>query len=160
MSWGNANFEELKALQEKLHKMQSSEIQTFCEAASKELAARLLALVIKRTLPGKYPKGSGKKGGTLRRGWTGGQQASAKAFADGCKVYKNGNNYTILVENTVEYASYVEFGHRKRGKNGGPAWGWVPGKFMLTLSEADLEAITPQVLNNKLEAFLMEVFNG
>ena len=34
------------------------------------LAARLLALVIPRTPVGQYPRSSGKKGGTLRRGWT------------------------------------------------------------------------------------------
>ncbi len=158
-NWGSADFKELKKLQDKLHKLQSTDVEIFCRECSKELAARLLALVIKRTPVGKYPKDSGKKGGTLRRGWTGGKKMSASAFANDCKVYKNGNIYTIVVKNNVEYASYVEFGHRKRGKTDQPAWGWVDGKFYLTLSEEDLESIAPSVLEKKLEKFLRRVFD-
>ena len=47
------------------------------EACAKELAARLLAKVIKRTPVGQYPSGSGKVGGTLRRGWTAGKNQNA-----------------------------------------------------------------------------------
>ena len=155
-----ADTSELKELRARLEKLASdAQVQQFCESCSKELAARLLAKVIRRTPVGKYPKGSGKKGGTLRKGWTGGKKKSAKSFAEGCQVYKNGDNYTILVENTVEYASYVEFGHRTRGKGGSPGTGWVPGKFFLTISEEELEHIAPRVLEKKLEAFLTEVFN-
>lgn len=91
--WGDCDFRELKKLQEKLEKMSKANIQKFCEDVSKELAARLLAKVIKRTPVGdysheitvvakrdskKHKKGeeytkkvnpSGKVGGTLRRGW-------------------------------------------------------------------------------------------
>ena len=47
--WGNADFKELKELQERLQKLQNTDLNKFCEDASKELAARLLALVIPRT---------------------------------------------------------------------------------------------------------------
>nr|WP_293391624.1 hypothetical protein [Phascolarctobacterium sp.] len=43
--WGNADFEQLRELQERLQKLQSIDLNKFCEDASKELAARLLALV-------------------------------------------------------------------------------------------------------------------
>lgn len=148
------DIRELKKLQAKLHALesQSGKREKFCEDCAKELAARLLSLVIKRTPVGKYPKGSGQVGGTLRRGWTAGEKTGAKAFVDGCKVYKNGNIYTIVVKNAVEYAPYVEYGHRTRGG------GWVAGQFFLTLSEKDLEAMAPGVLEKKLNAFLQEVF--
>ena len=113
---------------------------------------------------GQYPKSRGKKGGTLRRGWTSKTQADAasrggsndaKAYAEALPVRKSGNAYTIEVINPVEYASYVEFGHRKRGGDG-----WVPGQYFLTLSEQDLERLAPGVIERKLEALLREVFNG
>lgn len=69
---GSADFSELKKLQENLNKMVGSEDarSKFCEDCAKELAARLLRSVIKRTPVGVYPASSGKVGGTLRRGWT------------------------------------------------------------------------------------------
>ena len=120
-------------------------------ACAKELAARLLAKVIKRTPVGDYPKSSGKKGGTLRRGWTGEKSSSAQAYANSLKVNRVGGAYVIEVINPVEYASYVEFGHRTRGGKG-----WVEGKFMLTISEQELERDAPRVLENKLKKKLEE----
>ena len=141
-----ADVRALKRLRDRLLELEDGDKrEDFCEECAKELAARLLALVIKRT-----PVDTGY----LRRGWTGGKSAGAKAFADSLTVEHSGDTYTIIVENPVEYASYVEYGHRTRGG------GWVPGQFFLTLSEQDLESMMPAVLQKKLEAFLQEVFNG
>lgn len=164
MNWGNCDYKQLQKLRDNLQKLQDMDLDKFCEDVSKELAARLLALVIPRTPVGQYPKSSGKKGGTLRRGWTSKTQADAasrggsndaKAYAEALPVRKSGNAYTIEVINPVEYASYVEFGHRTRGGDG-----WVPGQYFLTLSEQDLERLAPGVIERKLEAMLREVFNG
>ena len=76
---GGCKFDDLKKFQEKLNKLNESEINLFIEACAKELASRLLAKVIKRTPVGEYPKSSGKKGGTLKRGWT--TQASGSGSA-------------------------------------------------------------------------------
>ena len=164
MNWGNCDYKQLQRLRDSLATLQSMDMDRFCTEVSKELAARLLALVIPRTPVGQYPKSSGKKGGTLRRGWTSKTQADAasrggsndaKAYAEALPVRKSGNAYTIEVINPVEYASYVEFGHRTRGGDG-----WVPGQYFLTLSERDLERLAPGVIERKLEALLREVFNG
>lgn len=164
MQWGNVDYRQLQKLRDNLQKLQDMDLDKFCEDVSKELAARLLALVIPRTPVGQYPKSSGKKGGTLRRGWTSKTQADAasrggsndaKAYAEALPIRKSGNTYTIEVINPVEYASYVEFGHRTRGGDG-----WVPGQYFLTLSEQDLERLAPGVIERKLEALLREVFNG
>lgn len=164
MRWGDVDYKQLQKLRDNLQKLQDMDLDKFCEDVSKELAARLLALVIPRTPVGQYPKSSGKKGGTLRRGWTSKTQADAasrggsndaKAYAEALPVRKSGNAYTIEVINPVEYASYVEFGHRTRGGDG-----WVPGQYFLTLSEQDLERLAPGVIERKLEALLREVFNG
>ena len=150
MNWGNCDYRQLQRLRDSLATLQSMDMDRFCTEVSKELAARLLALVIPRTPVGQYPKSSGKKGGTLRRGWTSKTQADAasrggsndaKAYAEALPVRKSGNTYTIEVINPVEYASYVEFGHRTRGGDG-----WVPGQYFLTLSEQDLERLAPGVI--------------
>ena len=171
--WGRADYEQLKALQAHLQKLQSVDLDTFCRDCSKELAARLLALVIPRTPVGDYPKETGKKGGTLRRGWTAGKDVgktgkgtSAAEYAKSLPIEKAGHTYTITVINPVEYASYVEFGHRQTPGRFVPAIGkqlkasWVDGKYMLTASEEDLERIAPKVLQQKLDAFLREVLSG
>lgn len=153
--WGNADYKHLQALQDSLQKLQSADLDKFCEDCSKELAARLLALVIPRTPVGQYPKDTGKKGGTLRRGWTGKQAAkSGVEYAQSLPITKTGGSYTIEVINPVEYASYVEFGHRTTND------GWVNGQYFLTLSEQDLERLAPAVLERKLNDLLRKVFDG
>ena len=47
--WGKCDYRELQRLQKKLEKMQKAQIDKFCEEMAKELAARLLAKVIRRT---------------------------------------------------------------------------------------------------------------
>lgn len=169
--WGHADFEELKKLQERLLRLENGDLEKFCNAASKELAARLLALVIPATPVGEYPEESGKKGGTLRRGWTGSvedgsAEDNGRTFARSLPIEKNGNTYTITVENTVSYASYVEFGHRQTPGRYVPAIGkklkerFVYGQYFLTHSEEELERIAPAVLQRKLDKFLKEVFSG
>lgn len=164
--WGNADFKQLQALQKRLEVLQNVDLNKFCEDASKELAARLLALVIPRTPVGTYATETGKNGGTLRRGWTAGKDTSPAAYAKSLPVEKSGNYYVIRVFNPVEYASYVEFGHRQTPGRFVPAigkrlkQGWVNGQYFLTLSEDDLESIAPAVLQKKLDKLLQEVFNG
>ena len=152
--WGSADFAQLKALQERLQKLERMDLDKFCEDCSKELAARLLALVIPRTPVGQYSKDSGKKGGTLRRGWTGKQnKSSGTAYAQSLPITKKGSTYTIEIINPVKYAEYVEFGHRT------PNGGWVNGQYFLTFSEKELERIAPALIEKKLNALLKEVFN-
>ena len=132
----------MKEFRDKLKKLQDPD--AFVESCAKELAARLLRLVVKRTPVGQYPKGSGKKGGTLRRGWTGEKRASAAGYAESIKVNHFGDTYVVEIVNPVEYAAYVEYGHRTANHKG-----WVPGIFMMTISEQELEKIAPKVLENQ-----------
>lgn len=160
---GGFTAADLKKLQKQLNKIQEGNVEAFVDSCAKELAARLLAKVIKRTPVGKYPKNSGKKGGTLRRGWTsktheeavGGSGkssvAAGKAYADSLKINHFGNTLVIEIVNPVKYASYVEYGHRTANHKG-----WVQGRFMLTTSEQELENITPKVLESKIKKFLGE----
>lgn len=164
--WGKADFEQLKAFQDRLSALDETNLQKFCKAASKELAARLLALVIPRTPVGEYGENIDKNGGTLRRGWTGGVEQDPVLFAQSLPITKSGDSYTITVENAVFYASYVEFGHRQTPGRFVPVIGKrlkrpvVEGQYMLTNSITDLEQIAPSVLQKKLERFLKEVLGG
>ena len=140
----------MKEFRDKLNKLQDPDV--FVESCAKELAARLLRMVVKRTPVGDYSgdtytcasgqphkghKVPGKTGGTLRRGWTIGE------------IRKEGNLYKIDIVNPVEYASYVEYGHRTANHKG-----WVKGHFMMTISEQELSKIAPKVLENRIKKYL------
>jgi hypothetical protein len=152
-SYGSCNFDGLKDLKKKLSNLEEKQVDEFMEACAKELAARLLAKVIKRTPVGQYPSGSGKVGGTLRRGWTAGKNQNATSYANSLKIDHIGDTYRIEITNPIEYASYVEYGHRTRNHKG-----WVEGKFMMTVSEQEIQTIAPKVLENKLKKLLGECF--
>ena len=173
---GGISSDDMKKLQKKLNKLQQGEADRFLESCAKELAARLLAKVIKRTPVGVYPTESGKKGGTLRRGWTSksheeaasgsnenNAQTAGKSYAESLKVNHVGGYYVVEIINPVEYASYVEYGHRQQPGRYVPAIGkrlkkrWVEGKFMLTISEQEIQKIAPEVLEMKIKNFLKGV---
>lgn len=149
------DYKELEKLKKQIEKVgDQSQLDQFLKSCAKELAARLLAKVIKRTPVGQYPAGAGKTGGTLRRGWTSGEDSNATAYAKSLTVNKVGSDYVIEIINPVEYASYVEFGHRTRNHKG-----WVEGKFMLTISEDEIRSSAPKILENKLKAYLEGCFS-
>ena len=149
------DYDELKKLKEQIMLFgDPTQTDLFLTSCAKELAARLLAKVIKRTPVGQYPEGSGKTGGTLRRGWTAGNSSNAKTYANSLTVNKVGNDYVIEIINPVEYASYVEFGHRTRNHTG-----WVEGKFMLTISEEEIRKSAPRILEKKLKDYLKGCFS-
>ena len=168
-SGGNVNFDDLKRFRDKLKQNFSrAEVDKFIESCAKELAARLLAKVVKRTPVGDYSGGSytcasghahkgskvpGKVGGTLRRGWTAGKGGSATAYAQSLKVHRFSDTFVIEIVNPVEYASYVEFGHRTKNHKG-----WIEGHFMLSISEGEIKRDAPKVLENKLKKKLGDVF--
>ena len=103
---------------------------------------------------------SGKQGGTLRRGWiaeTHEEAAKGKGspkkeqieqYAEALHVRREGDMLIVDIANPVEYAAYVEYGHRKVNQ------GWVPGKLMLTKSEVELDQAAPGALKKKLTRFL------
>ena len=166
---GRFDCKGLKDFQQQLEKLQNPD--DFVESCAKELAARLLRLVVKRTPVGDYSKEievvarrdskkhkkgetykkrvnpSGKQGGTLRRGWTNNQRA--ETYAAYVPVHHFGDTYVVEIVNPVEYASYVEYGHRTKNHKG-----WVKGHFMMTISEQELQKITPKVLENKIKRYL------
>jgi len=142
--WGNADFEQLKALKSSLEKFEEVDADALCVEISKKLAAMLLALVIPKTP---------KKTGLLHRSWRAGTSGGNEI-----NVVKRGGEYRCAIYNPTEYASYVEFGHRIMidGENRG----FVPGKYMLTISEEKLKNESPAIIQKMLEDKLREVMNG
>lgn len=129
------DLKELKQFSKQLEELQK-EIDDICMALTKEIVGRLLSKVIKRTPVGVYKE---RVGGTLRRGW------SVK------EVVKEGNNYIVEVFNPVEYASYVEYGHRTQNHKS-----WVQGRFMLTISIKEINENLESIINKKLKAIFKE----
>lgn len=148
------DYRQVKQFQDNLEQL-DKEKDEFLQSCAKELAARLLTLAIRRT-----PSDTG----TLKRGWTAQRAGSGaeglksnggRQFAETMKVHHFGDTYVIEVINPVEYASYVEYGHRTRNHAG-----WVEGKFMMTISEKEIQAAAPQILEKKLEKWLRGCLNG
>lgn len=130
---GGADYRELVAFKKKLEALRANEL---LESTTKEAGQRLLAKVVKRT-----PVDTGQ----LRQGWFDKKNPS--------DVVTDGVNYTTKISNSVEYAGYVEFGHRtKNGK------GWVEGQYFLTKSEMELERELPELIDTKLKEKLGDLF--
>ena len=155
------DFKELQQFQKKFEQVGRSVQEDFVEKCAKELAARLLRKVIKRTPVGVYgghvefitKKGERvsfeakkhKTGGTLKRGWTKDKSV---------KMVRTGSFVRIDVTNVEErYASYVEYGHRTPGGKG-----WVKGHLMMTISAREIRSIAPALLQKRLEEKLREAF--
>ena len=152
MSFGNSDAGDLKRLQKQLRELtdgQGMELERFYEQCAKDIAALLLAQVIPRTPEGVYPPSSGKDGGTLRRGWTGGKEVkNIAAYANKLHVRKEGSVYVIEITNPTFYGPYVEHGHR--AVNGR----WVEGRMMLQEAELETQNKAPALLEKKIEQFL------
>lgn len=164
------DFRELKEFRDKIQDLGERGTKELCEQCSKELAGRLLTKVVKRTPVGVRPTGlseeaqahwQGYVGGTLRRGWTNGRKTTnIKAYAQGMRATRSGQNYSIKIINNVKYAPYVEYGHRQHPGQFVPALGktlkasWVRGKFMMTISESEVSAIAQKVVDKKTKEYL------
>lgn len=113
-----------------------------------------------RTKHVQFESKSGKQGGTLRRGWIAETHEEAARgegspedkeilqYTESLKVRREGDMLIVDIANPVEYAAYVEYGHRTTNQ------GWVPGRLMLTKSEVELEKTAPGALKKKLTRFL------
>ncbi len=130
--WGHINFSDFVALRDRLEQLQKIDLDTFCTQVTKEIAQRLEKEVKQKT-----PRDTGK----LARSWT------------VREIQKQGNVYKIEMIHPLEYTEYVEFGHRKRNNKG-----WVPGKFMVTITERELQKNLDAILRGKVEQLLFEVF--
>lgn len=159
------DFEELNEFLEKLNTFTVKKREEFIKSVAKTLAARLISKVKTRT-----PVDTG----TLIRGWTAetheeaasgtGRGKNAIHYAAKLPIIKRGNVYEIEIINPVEYASFVEFGHRQQPGRYVPAIkkrlvrDFVEGKFFLEKSASELESETPAIIEEKLIRELDKIF--
>lgn len=177
------DFRQLEKLQEQLKKMQG-ETDALLEECVRELAQRLLAKVMKRTPVGKAPKIKGaetakfkgesgksksfltKEGARFKKYWAGYQGGTLRRSWQVGAIQRVGDCFQIEVINPTEYASYVEYGHRQMPNRYVPALGkrlkkaWVPGTFMLTISEKQIKQIAPALVEKKTVEYLRRCFDG
>lgn len=94
---------------------------------------------VKENTPvGKYSAGSGKVGGTLRKGWR-----STRARPEGKGIQKS-------LENNVYYAPYVNDGHRIVNQKGETV-GYVEGMYFLEHANNIVEKTMIQKFNAEIE---------
>lgn len=103
----------------------------FLESCTKEMAGVFLNDVTDNTPVDR---------GTLKGNWT---LSSTRISRGNCK---------ITVRNPMEYASYVEYGHRTRGGKG-----MVKGKRFMRNAEKRIKSIAPRMLQKRLEQKINEV---
>ncbi len=139
-SWGQVDFTELVALRDKIQNLQNV-IDDFCIQVTQEISQDFVDAVIERT--------PGGQTGALKNNWV-------------SNIIKEGDIYKIEVINPLEYAEFVEFGHRQQPGRYVKAIGkrlkksWVEGKLMLTVTERDLQRNLDKIIREKVNAFIME----
>ncbi len=155
--WGDVDFDAVLKLQKNLEKAAAG-IDDLCIRCTQKLAAQLINTVIKRTPV---------KSGALRRGWMAGKSSMSSGKAatkTNMQVSKKGISYEIIVFNSINYASYVEYGHRQEPGRYVPAIGkrlknsWVKGQFMLKISEQELKAAAPRIINRLIKPYMEDIF--
>ena len=176
--WGRCDYRELKKLDERLQQLSEVDMDRLCRDAAKKIAQILLNKVKKRTPVGVVPPYAtdeakeeywpGYRGGSLRDAWT------------ILPIEKHGDQYTVTIINNLEYASYVEYGHRQTPGRFIPGYwesdrfvydpdaeggmvlkkNWVKGRYMLTISTQELEQQAPKILEKKLYKFLKGCFDA
>lgn len=83
------------------------------------------------------------------------------------EVIQVGNTYMVYVINVTEYASFVESGHRivvrVKSSSGGyvkKTVGWVEGRFMLKLTEQEIESLIPILWDEEIAREMRRIFGN
>jgi len=142
MSKIKVNTRDIKRLQQSLELLRDKEVDRLMRASVRALAAEFIRSVKKRTPVGKHPPNSGKRGGTLRRGW------------NLRNLHKTEDGYEIEIYNDIEYASFVEHGHMTRSSPDGPPPRWVEGRHMLKNTGTEITFRVEEILEKELLKFL------
>lgn len=139
-SWGSIDFSAFERWSKQIDKaIANNAAQKLTEQVLLELANRVLRLTKQKT-----PVDIG----TLRRSWQVGE------------VVRHGDYLEIEIYNPVEYAEFVEYGHRQEPGRYVPALGkrlkqsYVPGQYMLTLSIKEVEALAPALIGKRSDEFM------
>lgn len=129
--WMDVDFSSFKQWSEQIDKaVRENAARKLSEQVLYELANRVL-----RRTKQKTPVDTGH----LRRNWMLGS------------VTRHGDYMEIEIYNNVEYAGFIEYGHRK------PKGGFVQGRYMLILSLKEIEEIAPTLIGKRSDEFIKEL---
>jgi hypothetical protein len=146
MGLGKIDYDQFTEFADKVH--QTVEGNEFDQRIEKSLG-QAAGYVIK-SAKAKTPT----KSGDLRRGWG----------HDPAK--KQGNRFLVEIFNNVEYASFVEEGHRQTPGRYVPAIGkrlvasWVDGVFMFKKALDETEKIVNSNLEDDMDKAIQDIFGG
>ena len=147
--WGRCDYRELKKLDERLQQLSEVDMDRLCRDAAKKIAQILLNKVKKRTPVGVAPKFDGPKtvkvkgasgksrtfltrsGAIREQYWAGYRGGSLRDAWTILPIEKHGDQYTVTVINNLEYASYVEYGHRQ-----------TPGRYVPALGNEIIKGVS------------------
>ncbi|WDU77522.1 MULTISPECIES: HK97 gp10 family phage protein [Lysinibacillus] len=119
-------FEEVRQLAEKM-----KELTIASGKIHKKVAERIAQLAIR-----KVKMLTPVDTGDLRNNWK-------------YHIIKQDDTYKIIIYNNVEYALFVEKGHRI--VIAGSTVGFVDGQFMLELTEQEMERLAPRMWEREIE---------
>lgn len=140
--WGNCDFRELREMADRFH---AAEAAHKSEQMSREVLQELGNMLLRATKDA-TPKSKQRTSGHLKRNW----------FLGDIRRY--GNIFTIEIYNNVEYAPWVENGHRI--VRNGQTIGYVNGKYMLRISLAELEHKAPSIYSRRALDLLRQLIGG
>ncbi|WP_416353924.1 HK97 gp10 family phage protein [Agrilactobacillus fermenti] len=141
MAWGTIDDADFQKFTNQVKgKINGQALKHELEISARRVGTQGLRSVKAATPVGQYT--DGRTGGTLRRGWN----VKGPSYT--------GSTFVIELFNNVEYAGFVENGHRTRG--GG---GWVEGRFMLYKTIKLLNSQLPQLLSPALQKALGGLFD-
>ena len=178
---GSVDTSEIEQLMKNIEGMKEATPE-FLRQCTNELGQRLLRKVIRRTPVGKKPtfkgektaKAEGKSGKSktfltkegaayenmIKTYWSGYSGGHLRRSWRVTSVEGAGYNYTITVENPLDYASYVEHGHRQTPGRFIPALGkkavvsWVKGRHMLSESVNEIEESKYKIVDRSVQEFM------
>lgn len=178
---GSVDTSEIEQLMKSIEGMKEATPE-FLMQCTNELGQRLLRKVIRRTPVGKKPtfkgektvKVEGKSGKSktfltkegaayenmIKTYWSGYSGGHLRRSWRVTSVEGAGYNYTITVENPLDYASYVEHGHRQTPGRFIPALGkkavvsWVKGRHMLSESVNEIEESKYKIVDRSVQEFM------
>lgn len=124
----------------RLLKQQLVELNKIAHQVQMKVAQRIAQLAIR-----KVKKMTPVDTGDLRNNWK-------------YEVIKKGDSYIIIIYNQLEYASFVENGHRI--VVAGQTVGWVEGRFMLKLTIDEMERIAPNMWQREIDKEMRRLFGN
>lgn len=124
----------------RLLKQQLVELIKIAHQVQMKVAQRIAQLAIR-----KVKKMTPVDTGDLRNNWK-------------YEVIKKGDSYIIIIYNQLEYASFVENGHRI--VVAGQTVGWVEGRFMLKLTADEMERIAPNMWQREIDKEMRRLFGN